>query len=160
MEYTSIQLPQALQVQNILGYGGQSPKPQEWQLAFPCTFRREMPFENEIYLSKDHGSYMAMGVYLQNLKEWLPVFLCNIRRKMPLIQLPWVMQFQNIAYSYAINQRTSPTHTFSRYFNSLGQAKVCKGLGQVSFYFYIRLLNGKLATQLLQKLPNWQPFSR
>ena len=27
-----------------------------------------MPFENEIYLSKDHGSYMAMGVYfLANL---------------------------------------------------------------------------------------------
>ena len=28
-----------------------------------------MPFENEICLSKDHGSYMAMGVYLQNLKS-------------------------------------------------------------------------------------------
>ena len=55
----------------IYGYWGPSSKPQEWWLAFSCTFRRETPFGNEVYLSKYLGScnfriYMVMGVYLQN----------------------------------------------------------------------------------------------
>ena len=43
-----------------------------------------MPFENEIYLSKDHGSYMAMGVYLQNLKSGCLFFLATSGGRCPL----------------------------------------------------------------------------
>ena len=43
-----------------------------------------MPFENEIYLSKDHGSYMAMGVYLQNLKSGCLFFFATSGGRCPL----------------------------------------------------------------------------
>ena len=46
---------------------GLSAKSQEWLLSYSCTFRREMPFGNKIYLSKFPGSfrfiiYMVMEV--------------------------------------------------------------------------------------------------
>ena len=56
---------------------------------FSCTFRREMPFGNEIYLSKYPGScsfriYMVMGVYLQNPRSGCLLFPAPSGGKRPL----------------------------------------------------------------------------
>ena len=78
-EINIIQVPWMMQFQNIYiyGYGGLSPKPLEWRLAFSCTFRRETPFGNEIYLPKYPGScsfriYMVMG----SISKTLGVVAC------------------------------------------------------------------------------------
>ena len=78
-----------MEFQNIYGIWGLSAKPQEWLLAFSGTFRREMPFENKIYLSKQPGScsfriYMVIGVYLQNLRSYCQLLPAPSGMRRPL----------------------------------------------------------------------------
>ena len=57
---------------------------------FPCTFRREMPFGNEIYLSEYHGScnfniyIYGYGVYLQKPRSDRLFFLAPSGGRRPL----------------------------------------------------------------------------
>ena len=74
-----IQVPWVIEFQNIYGYGDLSAKSHKQLLAISCTFRREMPFRNEINLSKYPGCWsfrihMVIGICLQNHRSSILLF--------------------------------------------------------------------------------------
>ena len=119
-----IQIPYVRHSQNIYGYGGLSPKPLEWLLDFSCTFRREMPFGNEIYLFNYPGSctfriYMVMVIYLQNPRSGCLLFPTPSGGRRPL----------EMKYTYP----SALVHLLSEFMWLWGS--ISKPLGVVAFFF-------------------------